>query len=67
MLQSKKCIRGPRFRFPDVLDRTAEAVGVDKHNAELLEFGFSDTIDELDHNPTLYGSIGSRKGCLNLL
>ena len=22
---------------------------MDKHNAELLEFGFSDTIDELDH------------------
>ena len=40
---------GPAFQFPDVLDRTAEAVGVDKHNAELLEFGFSDTIDELDH------------------
>ena len=40
---------GPAFRFPDVLNRTTEAVGVDKHNAELLEFGFSDTINELDH------------------
>ena len=40
---------GPAFRFPNALNRTAEAVSVDKHNAELLEFGFSDWIDELDH------------------
>ena len=40
---------GPAFRFPDTLNRTAEAVSVDRHNAELLEFGFSDWIDGLDH------------------
>ncbi len=40
---------GPAFRFPNSLNRTAEAVSVDKHNAKLLEFGFSDWIDELDH------------------
>ena len=40
---------GPAFRFPDRLNRTTGVVSVDKHNAELLEFGFSNWIDELDH------------------
>ena len=38
---------GPAFRFPDGLNQTTGIVSVDKHNAELLEFGFSDWIDEL--------------------
>ena len=45
----EKMYAGPAFRFPNVLNRTAEVVSVDKHNAELLEFDFSDWIDELDH------------------
>lgn len=40
---------GPAFRFPDSLDRATGVVSVDKRNAELLEFGFSNRIDELDH------------------
>lgn len=40
---------GPAFRFPDSLDRATGVVSVDKRNAELLEFGFSNWIDELDH------------------
>ncbi len=39
---------GPAFRFPDHLTSKPEVVRVDTHNADLLAFGFSDTIPELD-------------------
>ena len=40
---------GPAFQFPNSLNRTTGVVNLDKRNAELLEFDFSDWIDELDH------------------
>ena len=52
---------GPAFRFPDSLNRTTGVVSVDKHNAELLEFGFSDWIDELDHIQPCMGGLEERR------
>lgn len=39
---------GPAFQFPPPFNQVPEIVKVDKHNAELLSFGFSDTVPELD-------------------